>query len=74
MLIAKLALFVLMLALASANRFHLTPALGTVIAGGDDSRSELQRLKNSVLVETTVGLILLGLVAVMGTLAPPAAM
>ncbi|WP_339913371.1 copper homeostasis membrane protein CopD [uncultured Brevundimonas sp.] len=74
LLIAKLALFVLMLALASANRFHLTPALGTVIAGGDDSRSELQRLKNSVLVETTVGLILLGLVAVMGTLAPPAAM
>lgn len=74
LLIAKLALFVLMLVLASANRFHLTPTLGAVVTGDGDPRPALRRLKHSVLAETTVGVMLLGLVAVMGTLAPPAVM
>jgi putative copper resistance protein D len=74
LLIAKLALFILMLVLAGANRFHLTPALGAVVTGDGDTRPALRRLKHSVLAETAVGFILLGLVAVMGTLAPPAAM
>jgi putative copper resistance protein D len=74
LLIAKLVLFALMLLLASENRFRLTPALGSVLAGGDDPRPALRRLKHSVVAETLVGAVLIAVVAVMGTLAPPSAM
>ncbi len=74
LLIAKLVLFALMLALAAGNRFRLTPALGAVLAGGDDPRPTLQRLRRSVIAETLVGAVLIAVVAVMGTLAPPSAM
>lgn len=73
-LIVKLALFGFMLALAAANRFRLTPALGSVLAGGENSRPALQRLRRSVIAETLVGAVLLAVVAVMGTLTPPSAM
>jgi len=74
LLIAKLVLFVLMLALAAGNRFRLTPALGLALAGDEDPRRALQRLRRSVVAETLVGAVLLAVVAVMGTLAPPSAM
>lgn len=74
LLIAKLVLFALMLAMAAANRFRLTPALGAVLRDGGDSGPQTQRLRHSVIAETTVGAVLLGLVAVMGTLAPPSAL
>ena len=74
LLITKLVLFALMLALAAGNRFRLTPALGAVLAGREDPRQALQRLRRSVVAETLVGTVLLAVVAVMGTLAPPSAM
>ncbi len=74
LLIAKLVLFALMLALAAANRFRLTPALGSVLASGGVPQHALQRLRRSVVAETLVGAVLLAVVAVMGTLAPPSAM
>lgn len=74
LLIVKLALFALMLALAAANRFRLTPRLGSDLAGGEDPRQSLQRLRRNVVVETLVGAVLLGVVSIMGTLAPPSAM
>lgn len=74
LLIAKLVLFALMLALAASNRFRLTPVLGSVLAGGEDPRQALHRLRRSVVTETLVGAVLLAVVAVMGTLAPPSAM
>jgi putative copper resistance protein D len=74
LLIAKLVLFGLMLALAAGNRFHLTPMLGAALADGDDPREALGRLRLSVVVETLAGAVLLAVVAVMGTLAPPSAM
>ena len=74
LLIAKLVLFGLMLALAAGNRFRLTPVLGSALAGGEDTRQALQRLRRSVVAETLVGAALLAVVAVMGTLAPPSAM
>lgn len=74
LLIGKLVLFALMFALAAGNRFHLTPGLGSILAGGDDPRQALQRLRRSVVAETLVGAVLLAVVAVMGTLAPPSAM
>lgn len=74
LLIAKLALFVLMLALAAGNRFRLTPVLGAVLAGGGDPGQALRRLRLNIMLETLVGAALLAVVAVMGTLAPPSAM
>jgi putative copper resistance protein D len=73
LLIAKLVLFALMLGLAAGNRFRLTPALGSVLAGGEDPRSALQRLRRSVVAEMLTGAVLIAVVAVMGTLAPPSA-
>jgi len=74
LLIVKLVLFVLMLAMAAANRFRLTPMLGSVLASGEDPRRAVSILRRSVIVETLVGAVLLAVVAVMGTLAPPSAM
>jgi putative copper resistance protein D len=74
LLIAKLVLFALMLALAASNRFRLTPVLGSILAGGEDPRQALHRLRRSVVAESLVGAVLLAVVAVMGTLAPPSAM
>ena len=74
LLIAKLVLFALMLVLAAENRFRLTPGLGLVLAGGEDPRPALQRLRRSVVAETLVGAVLIAVVAIMGTLAPPSAM
>jgi len=74
LLIAKLALFVLMLGLAAANRFRLTPALGSVLDGGEDPRRVLAWLRRSVVAEIAIGILVLGMVAWMGTLAPPASL
>lgn len=74
LLIGKLVLFALMLALAAGNRFRLTPALGSALAGERDPRPALQRLRRSVVAETLIGAMVLAAVAVMGTLAPPSAM
>ncbi len=70
----KLILFVGMLALAAANRFQLTPALGRGLGGQDGERAAVAALRRSVVIETAVGLAVLALVAWFGTLAPPAAM
>jgi hypothetical protein len=67
-------LFALMLVLAAGNRFRLTPTLGSVLAGGEDPRQALQRLRRSIVAETLVGAVLIAVVAFMGTLAPPSAM
>ena len=71
LLIAKLALFVAMLALASLNRFRLTPAFERSIAADDHGRA-LAALRTSLALETACVVAVLGLVAWLGTLAPPA--
>ena len=74
LLIAKLVLFALMFALAAGNRFCLTPGLGSVLASGENPLRAFQRLRRSVAAETLVGALLLAVVAIMGTLAPPSAL
>lgn len=68
LLIAKLVIFVAMLGLAAANRLLLTPRLGR------DSGGAVPALKWSIGIETLLAAAVLGIVAVMGTLAPPMAM
>lgn len=68
LLAAKLALFLLMLGLAAANRWSLTPALDRAIAAGEPPP---RALIASLWLETLAGAAVLALVAVMGTLPPP---
>ena len=70
--LAKLALFAAMLALAAANRFRLTPALTAALAHGDTARA-VGALRRSIAWEASAALIILGLVALIGTLTPPMA-
>ena len=74
LLVAKLVLFGLMLALAASNRFRLTPTLGSALETGQPSVAAMSALRRSLLIETGLGLALIGVVAVMGTLPPPASL
>jgi putative copper resistance protein D len=70
LLLAKLALFVAMLALAALNRYRLTPRLEASLATAPDP---LNALRRSIGLEATLGLAVLALVAWLGVLPPPAA-
>lgn len=69
-LLAKLIIFFLMLALAASNRYVLTPRLGMVLESGAPPTKVLSVLRASLLIETAAALLILGLVAWLGTLAP----
>ena len=71
LLLAKLALFAVMLGLASLNRFRLTAAFEQSIAAADH-RGALAGLRRSLAAETACVTVILALVAWLGTLAPPA--
>ena len=74
LLIAKLALFAVMVGLAAHNRFTLTPALSRAVEAQTDTDCAVRRLRTSIGLETLAGLALLGLVAAMGMQMPPASM
>ena len=58
----KIGLFVAMVGVAAANRFHFTPQLPAAVA--------LRALQHNSLAETGLGLIVLLLVGALGTLSP----
>jgi putative copper resistance protein D len=66
----KLLLFAGMLAFAAVNRFRLTPALSSSLTQGLTTTAALTHLRRSLLLETALAAIVLGLVAWLGTLAP----
>lgn len=70
LLILKLVVFAGMIGLAGLNRFKLTPAItapgGALVAGA------MRSIRRSVTLEASLALIVLGLVAWLGTLGPPA--
>ncbi|WP_245509291.1 copper homeostasis membrane protein CopD [Bradyrhizobium zhanjiangense] len=69
LLLVKSGLFVLMVLLAAANRFWLVPAMAqSPTANG--SESMLAKLRGHVLGEQVVGLVVVGVVSVLGTLDP----
>lgn len=72
LLMAKLLLFAAMLGLAASNRFRLTPALERSLGGGDH-QAALVGLRKSLAIETGAAVLILFLVAWLGTLEPPAA-
>ena len=69
LLLAKIGLFVLMLAFAAVNRMALTPQLAIKSQASDRARS---RLAIHSACEIALGVAILVLVGVLGTLAPPA--
>ncbi|HUE64343.1 MAG TPA: copper homeostasis membrane protein CopD [Rhizomicrobium sp.] len=68
----KLAIFIIMLGLAAANRFRHVPALGRALADRA-SVGNLHRLRLSICMETIAAVLILALVSWLGTLQPPAA-
>jgi putative copper resistance protein D len=71
LLSVKLALFAVMLVLAAANRLRLAPQLGAALLEPAALPKALRWLRASLIAETVLALLVLGLVAVLGTLAPP---
>jgi putative copper resistance protein D len=66
LLLLKIGLFIAMVAVAGFNRGRLTPRLASP-QGSDDA---LRRLRRNALVEAALGLAILGIVGVLGTLPP----
>jgi putative copper resistance protein D len=69
LLLAKVALFVLMVLIAAINRFRITPRLVQAkdIIG---KRHALWQLERNCAVEALVGAIILGIVGMLGTMVP----
>lgn len=70
LLVAKLALFGLMLFLAAANRFRHTPALQKGLDDPDGAIIAITALRRSLMLETAAALAVIALVAWLGRLAP----
>jgi len=62
LILMKIGLFIAMLGIAAANRFHFTPQLPSAHA--------LHALQHNSLAETGIGLVVLFLVGALGTLSP----
>jgi putative copper resistance protein D len=69
LLLLKLGLFSLMLCLAASNRFWLVPALAKAPATGR-SNLVLRRLRRHIAAEQILGILVVGIVSLLGTLAP----
>lgn len=73
LLVLKLVLVGAMLFLGAKNRWRLTPDLGMVLPEGNTATA-VAALRTSLLLEAGAGLAILGLVAWLGMLEPPASM
>jgi len=72
LLLAKLVVFAMMLGLAGANRYMLTPRLSAALKLGGSLQTAIWALRASILMETTLGVLVLAMVAWLGVLPPPA--
>lgn len=72
LLLAKLALFALMLVLAAANRYRLSPRLAGALRNGDHAEA-VAGLRQSLVTETCLAVLILVLVAWLGVLSPAGA-
>ena len=69
LLFLKLALFGGMIGLAALNRFHLSPYLERSLAEGDLTTAA-NALRRSMVIELTLAIVIVSLVAWLGTLSP----
>jgi putative copper resistance protein D len=71
LLLIKVILFAVMLALATVNRLRLAPKLQGAERDPDTASPVRGALRATLLTETALAMLVLGLVAVLGTLEPP---
>jgi putative copper resistance protein D len=71
LLTAKIGLFGGMLLLAAANRYRFSPRLTADLEQGRLPRRSLRALRASVMAETSLAILVLAAVAMLGTLEPP---
>lgn len=64
----KLVLFLAMLSIAAVNRLRLTPRLPLDYV--ETGTAVVRQLRNNSLIEATLGLVILYLVGILGTLPP----
>ena len=69
LLFLKILLFVCMIGLATLNRFYLSPSLERSVEAGEYSLAATA-LRKSVLIESTLAVVIVCLVAWLGTLSP----
>jgi putative copper resistance protein D len=69
LLLLKLALFGTMLGLAGFNRWRLVPGLKAALGSGEQVAA-LRRLRLAIIAETLLGVLILAVVAILGTLSP----
>jgi putative copper resistance protein D len=69
LLLLKVALFVAMVSIAAVNRFRLTPRLIDKTSMGP-TQVVLGQLRRNSLIEAATGAVILGIVAVLGTMPP----
>lgn len=69
LLLVKILLFVGMIGLATLNRFYLSPSLERSVVAGDYSQAATA-LRKSVVIESTCAVVIVCLVAWLGTLSP----
>jgi putative copper resistance protein D len=73
LLVGKVMVFAGMLALGAHHRYRSTPRLRQLLDGVPAGSSSVADLRRTLLAETALALIVLAVVAVLGTLVPPAA-
>ena len=69
LLLVKILLFACMIGLASLNRFYLSPSLERSVKAGDYSLAA-SVLRKSIVIESTCAVVIVCLVAWLGTLSP----
>jgi putative copper resistance protein D len=70
-LIVKIGLFGTMMVFATLNRYRLSPALSAAINRQCSTQRSVSAVRSSIFTETTLALLVLGAVSLLGTLAPP---
>ncbi|WP_191225145.1 copper homeostasis membrane protein CopD [Edaphosphingomonas haloaromaticamans] len=69
LLLLKLALFAAMLGLAGFNRWQLVPGIRATLGGGEQLTA-VRGLRRAIMAETTLAVLILAVVAILGTLSP----
>jgi putative copper resistance protein D len=70
LLLVKVSLFGAMLALAAQNRFRIVPTLQRWKQGSMSAEAPLRVVRRNVLIEQTLGLLIVLIVGWLGTLPP----
>jgi putative copper resistance protein D len=70
LLVAKVALFAVIVGLAAQNRLRLVPALAHDLAGGGHGCESVALLRSCIRAELVLGMLVLLTVAVLGSMAP----